>query len=97
MVEVLLGLGGNLGDPAATIEAALTRLDGGSVRILRRSGFYRTAPWGVPDQPDFVNLCAAAETALPPQALLALIHASRRISAASAASAGGRARSTSTS
>lgn len=74
MVEVLLGLGGNLGDPAATIAAALTRLDGGGVRILRRSGFYRTAPWGVPDQPDFVNLCAAAETALSPQALLALIH-----------------------
>ena len=74
MVEVLLGLGGNLGDPAATIAAALTRLDRGGVRILRRSGFYRTAPWGVADQPDFVNLCAVAETALPPQALLALIH-----------------------
>ena len=74
MVEVLLGLGGNLGDPAATIAAALTRLDGGGVRILRRSGFYRTAPWSVPDQPDFVNLCAAGETALSPQALLALIH-----------------------
>jgi 2-amino-4-hydroxy-6-hydroxymethyldihydropteridine diphosphokinase len=74
VVEVLLGLGGNLGDPAATIAAALTRLDRGGVRILRRSGFYRTAPWGVADQPDFVNLCAAAETALSPQAPLALIH-----------------------
>jgi 2-amino-4-hydroxy-6-hydroxymethyldihydropteridine diphosphokinase len=74
VVEVLLGLGGNLGDPAATIEAALARLDRGGARVLRRSGFYRTAPWGVPDQPDFVNLCAVAETALPPQALLALIH-----------------------
>src|SRR3954453_15380676 len=74
VVEVLLGLGGNLGDPAATIEAALTRLDAGGLRIRRRSGFYRTAPWGVPDQPDFVNLCAAAETALSPQELVALIH-----------------------
>jgi 2-amino-4-hydroxy-6-hydroxymethyldihydropteridine diphosphokinase len=72
--EVLLGFGGNLGDPAATIEEALARLEAGGVRILRRSSFYRTAPWGVTGQPDFVNLCAAAETALSPQELLALIH-----------------------
>ena len=73
MPEVLLGFGGNLGDPIATIEDALARLDAGGVRILRRSSFYRTAPWGVTDQPDFVNLCAAAATALPPLDLLALI------------------------
>jgi 2-amino-4-hydroxy-6-hydroxymethyldihydropteridine diphosphokinase len=72
--EVLLGLGGNLGDPVGAIEEALTRLEHGGVRILRRSSFYRTAPWGVTEQPDFVNLCAAAETTLPPRALLALIH-----------------------
>jgi 2-amino-4-hydroxy-6-hydroxymethyldihydropteridine diphosphokinase len=74
MVEVLLGFGGNLGDPVAAIEEALERLDAGGARILRRSAFYRTAPWGVAEQPDFVNLCAAAETALEPRALLALIH-----------------------
>jgi 2-amino-4-hydroxy-6-hydroxymethyldihydropteridine diphosphokinase len=71
--EVLLGLGGNLGDPAAAIEQALTRLDDGGARILRRSHLYRTRPWGVTDQPDFVNLCAAAETMLSPPALLSLI------------------------
>jgi 2-amino-4-hydroxy-6-hydroxymethyldihydropteridine diphosphokinase len=75
VVEVLLGLGGNLGDPVAAIDAALARLDAGGVRILRRSGLYRTAPWGVTDQPDFVNLCVAAETSLSPQELLSLIHA----------------------
>src|SRR3954447_21201828 len=72
--EVLLGLGGNLGDPAATIEAALAQLEAGGGGITRRSHFYRTAPWGVTEQPDFVNLCAAGETALLPPALLALIH-----------------------
>ena len=70
MPEVLLGLGGNLGDPAAAIEAALARLDAAGVRILRRSRLYRTAPWGVTGQPDFVNLCAAAATALSPRELL---------------------------
>jgi 2-amino-4-hydroxy-6-hydroxymethyldihydropteridine diphosphokinase len=73
VAEVLLGFGGNLGDPVAAIEAALSRLATGGVRILRRSHFYRTPPWGKTDQPDFVNLCAVAETALSPRELLALI------------------------
>jgi 2-amino-4-hydroxy-6-hydroxymethyldihydropteridine diphosphokinase len=71
--EVLLGLGGNLGDPAAAIAAALQHLEAGGVRITRRSRLYRTKPWGVTDQPDFVNLCAAAVTDLSPRALLDLI------------------------
>ena len=71
--EVLLGFGSNLGDPIATINAALARLEAGGVRITRCSHFYRTAPWGVTDQPDFVNLCAAVETALSPEELLALV------------------------
>ena len=79
MAEVLLGFGGNLGDPVATIEAALRRLEAEGVRGTARSAFYRTRPWGRTDQPDFVNLCAAAETALPPRALLEAI---RRVEAA---------------
>jgi 2-amino-4-hydroxy-6-hydroxymethyldihydropteridine diphosphokinase len=73
--EVLLGLGGNLGDPSSTIAAALGRLEGKGVRITRRSRWYRTAPWGVAEQPDFVNICVAAETDLPARALLDLIQA----------------------
>jgi len=73
--EVLLGLGGNLGDPAAAIEAALVRLEAEGVRITRRSRWYRTAPWGLTDQPDFVNICVAAETDLSPRALLTAVHA----------------------
>ncbi len=75
MPEVLLGLGGNLGDPVATIGAALRRLEAEGVRITRRSRSYRTAPWGVTDQPDFVNICVAAETDLSPRALLELVQA----------------------
>ena len=78
MPEVLLGLGGNLGDPVAAISAALDRLEAGGVRILRRSRWYRTAPWGKGDQPDFVNLCVAAETELSPRALLDAIQATER-------------------
>jgi 2-amino-4-hydroxy-6-hydroxymethyldihydropteridine diphosphokinase len=76
--EVLLGFGGNLGDPVAAIETALARLDASGVAILARSAFYRTPPWGPVAQPDFINLCALAETALRPRALLALTQATER-------------------
>ena len=71
MPEVLLGLGGNLGDPLATIEAALARLTARGVAVTARSRPYRTAPWGPVAQPDFVNLCARATTDLAPEAVLA--------------------------
>ena len=70
MVEVLLGFGGNLGDAAASIEAALLHLDRAGVRLRARSALYRTPPWGPVAQPDFVNLCTRNETDLAPHALL---------------------------
>jgi 2-amino-4-hydroxy-6-hydroxymethyldihydropteridine diphosphokinase len=63
-------LGGNVGDPAATIAAALARLEDAGVVIVARSSLYRTAPWGKTDQPPFVNACALARTDLGPRALL---------------------------
>jgi 2-amino-4-hydroxy-6-hydroxymethyldihydropteridine diphosphokinase len=72
VAEVLLGLGGNMGDPVATIGDALRRLEAEGVRITGRSRWYRTAPWGKTDQPDFVNICVAAVTEFPPRALLNL-------------------------
>ena len=70
MADVLLGLGGNVGDPAATIAAASARLEEAGVEIVARSSLYRTAPWGKTDQPPFVNACAVVRTDLHPHALL---------------------------
>jgi 2-amino-4-hydroxy-6-hydroxymethyldihydropteridine diphosphokinase len=70
MAEVLLGLGGNLGDVPATIATALDRLQASGVRILARSSLYRTAPWGKTDQPAFINACVLGDTELRPRALL---------------------------
>lgn len=72
MAEALIGLGGNLGDVAATFETALGRLAVGGVHVLARSSNWKTPPWGVTDQPAFVNACILAETDLSPQALLEL-------------------------
>lgn len=71
MVEALLGLGGNLGDVQSTLDQAVAVLcDGRDVRLLARSSDYRTAPWGVTDQPPFVNLALVVDTTLTPRALL---------------------------
>lgn len=78
LATVLLAFGGNLGDPRATIRKALVRLGESGVRIDRSSSFYRTPPWGPVPQPDFVNACAAGETALAPLALLALTQSLER-------------------
>jgi 2-amino-4-hydroxy-6-hydroxymethyldihydropteridine diphosphokinase len=72
MAEALLALGGNMGDVRTTLARAVTALcDGTDVRLKARSSDYLTPPWGVLDQPAFVNLCIAIDTALTPLALLA--------------------------
>jgi 2-amino-4-hydroxy-6-hydroxymethyldihydropteridine diphosphokinase len=66
-----LGLGGNLGDVAAAMNAALALLQSrGAIERCRVSGLYRTPPWGKRDQPDFLNACAEVTTRLEPEALL---------------------------
>ncbi len=72
MAEALIAFGGNVGDVRETLDRAIAAFaDGPKVRLLARSSDYRTPPWGVEDQPAFVNCCIAVSTVLPPQALLA--------------------------
>lgn len=68
---VYIGLGSNLGDRQANLEAAVERLRGvPGVRMLRRSRLYETEPVGVPDQPWFLNGVVEVETTLSPVELL---------------------------
>ena len=72
-VRAWLGLGGNLGDPEAAMAAALRALDAsGEASVAAVSAPYRTPPWGVADQPDFLNAVAAVDTTLPARQLLDL-------------------------
>lgn len=66
-----IALGANLGDPAATVNAAFAALDQlPQSRLLAKSALYRTAPVGIADQPEFVNAAALIDTTLTPEALL---------------------------
>jgi 2-amino-4-hydroxy-6-hydroxymethyldihydropteridine diphosphokinase len=79
MAEALVALGGNVGDVRDTLDRAIAAFcDGEEVCLLARSSDYRTPPWGVANQPPFVNLCIAVETGLTPHALLARAQAVER-------------------
>ncbi len=64
-----IALGTNLGDRAATLHAALTRL-GSLGTVQTASRFYETDPVGYLDQPSFLNAAALLETSLRPLELM---------------------------
>jgi 2-amino-4-hydroxy-6-hydroxymethyldihydropteridine diphosphokinase len=67
----LLGLGSNVGDRRAHLQAAVDALPRAGVRVLASSSAYDTDPVGeVLDQPSFLNACLHVETALEPLELL---------------------------
>jgi 2-amino-4-hydroxy-6-hydroxymethyldihydropteridine diphosphokinase len=66
-----LGLGSNIGERRAHLEAAVRALGGHGVSVQRSSSVYDTEPVGlVLDQPEFLNACLEVETELAPEELL---------------------------
>jgi 2-amino-4-hydroxy-6-hydroxymethyldihydropteridine diphosphokinase len=74
-VDVWVGLGSNLQEPARQVRAAIGELAAlPESRLWAASRLYRTAPVGPPGQPDYINAAAHLETRLTPQALLTELH-----------------------
>jgi 2-amino-4-hydroxy-6-hydroxymethyldihydropteridine diphosphokinase len=67
-----LSLGSNIGDRAAQLQDALTRLSAAG-RVVAVSSFYETEPVEFTQQPWFLNCAVALETAKTPQQLMAAI------------------------
>ena len=73
LAEAFVGLGGNVGDVRSTFDQAIALLcEHGMVRMTARSFDYRTPPWGITEQPPFVNAVISVATKLAPHELLAL-------------------------
>ena len=72
-MRAVLGFGSNIGDRAATLQAALDGL-GRNTRVVAVSGIFETAPVGGPSQPDFYNAVVLVDTTLGAEELLALAH-----------------------
>jgi 2-amino-4-hydroxy-6-hydroxymethyldihydropteridine diphosphokinase len=68
---VFLGLGSNLGDREGNLLSALRLLDGmEGMEVREVSSVYETEPWGVLDQPAFLNMVALASTSRDPHGVL---------------------------
>ena len=69
MALAAIAIGSNLENPAANVERAITEL-GAIGTVTKKSKLHNSAPWGVTDQPDFVNAVVLLETALSPRELM---------------------------
>lgn len=68
-----ISLGGNMGGEAERFDAALDRMNSWpGIRVVARSGLYRTEPQGDPDQPWFTNQVSALHctSGITPEKLL---------------------------
>src|SRR5712692_2741955 len=75
MADVLIALGGNVGDVRATFQKAIANICGMTQgALLARSSDYSTPPWGDEQQAAFINACIEIETDLDPHALLFTLH-----------------------
>jgi len=75
---VLVALGGNLataaGGPRQTLEAALSMMPAFGIRVRKVAPIYRTPPLSNYIQQNYVNTVMEVEAALPPAALLEILH-----------------------
>jgi len=72
MPIIYLGLGSNLGDCQKNIAQAIEVLSE-KISNIRTAPLYRTKPWGVVDQPDFINTAMSGTTDLTPHKLLSFV------------------------
>jgi len=73
MSKAYVALGSNLGDREENLRNALAHLSANDVHVVKVSTFIETEPYGVTDQPGFVNAVCQVETELAPLELLRLL------------------------
>ena len=78
MSRAYVALGSNLGDRQKNLQQALALLAEQGVKIVRVSAFIETEPYGVTDQPAFLNGVCCVETELAPLELLELLLATEQ-------------------
>lgn len=79
MAELALGLGSNLGNRLGNLREAARSVAKTIGPILQASDVFETEPWGVTDQPHFLNACLLLNLdGADPEALLASLKAIER-------------------
>ncbi len=73
MHTAYIGLGSNLGNREENCRQALRLLQANGILIKKQSRMYETEPWGVKDQPKFINMAVEVETDKKPEVLVAVL------------------------
>jgi 2-amino-4-hydroxy-6-hydroxymethyldihydropteridine diphosphokinase len=73
MPVAYLGVGSNIGKREENCLRAIELMEENGLKITKKSGMYETKPWGVKDQPAFINMAVEAETDASPHELLLLL------------------------
>jgi len=73
MTTAYIGIGSNLGNRKENCEIAIKHLKDRGINILTVSPAIETEPWGVEEQPKFINMAIEVETDLSPEGLLILL------------------------
>ena len=77
-MKAVIALGANIGQPEEQMDLAIALLRE-SLEVIAVSSYYTTAPVGGPEQPDYLNAVALAESELPASDLLALLHGIEKV------------------
>jgi len=70
MAIAYIGIGSNLGKKEENCLHALELLQRRGIIVKKRSAMYETEPWGIKEQPRFINMAVEIETRLEPKDLL---------------------------
>jgi 2-amino-4-hydroxy-6-hydroxymethyldihydropteridine diphosphokinase len=77
-MKAVIALGANIGNPKERMDIAISLLRE-SLEVSAVSSYFSTAPVGGPEQPDYLNAVAIAESDLPAAELLALLHGIEKV------------------
>lgn len=69
-MKVAIALGSNLGNRLMSLRRAIAEMKREGFSVTAASRVWETAPWGVIEQPRFLNMCVTVESAWEPEAIL---------------------------
>ena len=68
-----ISIGSNLGDREENCRQAIKLIEKNGIAVRKQSRMYETEPWGIKDQPKFINMAIEVETDKKPEELLRIL------------------------
>jgi 2-amino-4-hydroxy-6-hydroxymethyldihydropteridine diphosphokinase len=73
MSTVYIGIGSNIGNREDNCIHAIRLIEDNGIAVIKQSSMYETEPWGIKDQPSFINMAIEVETEKEPEDLLRVL------------------------